>query len=64
VKVNGQTFIGTKVYKDKKAAHQEVAYIALEQLKLQDESTDESSSSVTQPEASCSTSSGKTDIVP
>ncbi|XP_039513900.1 uncharacterized protein si:ch211-91p5.3 isoform X3 [Pimephales promelas] len=58
VKVNGQTFIGTKVYTDKKAAHQEVAYIALEQLKLQDESTDESSSSVTQPEASCSTSSG------
>ncbi|KAK7117761.1 hypothetical protein R3I94_023096 [Phoxinus phoxinus] len=60
VKVNGQTFKGTKVFNDKKGAHQEVAYIALEQLKLQDESTDEPSSSVTQPEASCSSSSGIT----
>ncbi|XP_077067156.1 uncharacterized protein LOC143720998 [Siphateles boraxobius] len=59
VKVNGQTFIGTKVFNDKKSAHQEVAYIALEQLKLQEEST-EPSSSVTQPEASCSSSSGIT----
>ncbi|CAM4734856.1 unnamed protein product [Leuciscus chuanchicus] len=60
VRVNGQTFIGTQVFIDKKRAHQEVAYIALEQLKLQDESTDEPSSSVTQPEASCSSSSGIT----
>ncbi|XP_051740165.1 uncharacterized protein si:ch211-91p5.3 isoform X4 [Ctenopharyngodon idella] len=60
VKVNGQSFFGQRVFNDKKAAHQEVAYIALEQLKLQDESTDELSSSVTQPEVSCSSSSGIT----
>ncbi len=59
VMVNGQSFIGINVFNDKKAAHQEVAYIALEQLKLQEESTDEPSSSVIQPEASSSSSSGE-----
>uniref|UniRef100_A0A8C2E0P0 Si:ch211-91p5.3 n=1 Tax=Cyprinus carpio TaxID=7962 RepID=A0A8C2E0P0_CYPCA len=58
VTVNGQSFIGRKVFNDKKAAHQEVAYIALELLKLQEESTDEPSSSVIQPDASSSSSSG------
>ncbi|XP_052399513.1 uncharacterized protein LOC127946790 isoform X5 [Carassius gibelio] len=60
VTVNGQSFIGRKVFNDKKAAHQEVAYIALEQLKLQEESTDEPPSSVIQPDASSSSSSGIT----
>ncbi|XP_043084402.1 uncharacterized protein si:ch211-91p5.3 isoform X2 [Puntigrus tetrazona] len=60
VRVNGQRFTGKRVFNDKKAAHQEVAYIALEQLKLQEESTDEPMSSVTQPEASSSSSSGMT----
>uniref|UniRef100_A0A9J8BNW7 Si:ch211-91p5.3 n=1 Tax=Cyprinus carpio carpio TaxID=630221 RepID=A0A9J8BNW7_CYPCA len=58
VTVNGQSFTGRKVFNDKKAAHQEVAYIALELLKLQEESTDEPSSSVIQPDASSSSSSG------
>ncbi|XP_059401881.1 uncharacterized protein LOC132133156 isoform X3 [Carassius carassius] len=60
VTVNGQCFIGRKVFNDKKAAHQEVAYIALEQLKLQEESTDEPPSSVIQPDASSSSTSGIT----
>ncbi|XP_067293335.1 uncharacterized protein [Pseudorasbora parva] len=58
VKVNGKIFTGEKVHNDKKSAHQEVAYIALEKLKLQEESTDEPSCSGTQPEASCTSSSG------
>ncbi|XP_058623675.1 uncharacterized protein si:ch211-91p5.3 isoform X2 [Onychostoma macrolepis] len=60
VTVNGQSFIGINVFNDKKAAHQEVAYIALEQLKLQEENTDEPSSSVMHSEASSSSSSGIT----
>ncbi|XP_016115464.1 uncharacterized protein [Sinocyclocheilus grahami] len=60
VTVSGQSFIGRRVFNDKKAAHQEVAYIALEQLKLQEESTDEPSSSDIQPDASSSSSSGIT----
>ncbi len=59
VMVNGQSFTCKRVFNDKKAAHQEVAYIALEQLKLQEESTDEPSSSVMHSEASSSTSSGE-----
>ncbi|KAK2867326.1 hypothetical protein Q8A67_025443 [Cirrhinus molitorella] len=58
VTVNGQSFIGEGVFNDKKAAHQEVAYIALRQLKLQEESSDEPSSSVLYHEASSSSSSG------
>ncbi|KAI2648289.1 hypothetical protein H4Q32_018347 [Labeo rohita] len=58
VTVNGQSFTGTVVFNDKKTAHQDVAYIALEQLKLQEENTDEPSSSY--PEASSSSSSGST----
>ncbi|XP_073688145.1 uncharacterized protein [Garra rufa] len=58
VTVNGQSFIGKRVTNDKKTAHQEVAYIALEQLKLQEESSDEPSSSAIQSEASSISSSG------
>ncbi len=57
--VNGQSFTGIMVFNDKKAAHQEVANIALKQLKLQEESTDEPLSSVMHSEASSSTSSGE-----
>ncbi|XP_016145756.1 uncharacterized protein [Sinocyclocheilus grahami] len=60
VTVNGQRFIGKSVFNEKKAAHQEVAFIALKQLKLQQESTDEPSSSVMHSEASSSSSSGIT----
>ncbi|XP_016303922.1 uncharacterized protein LOC107659483 isoform X1 [Sinocyclocheilus anshuiensis] len=60
VTVNGQRFIGERVFNEKKAAHQEVAFIALKQLKLQQESTDEPSSSVMHSEASSSSSSGIT----
>ncbi|XP_026058613.1 uncharacterized protein LOC113043438 [Carassius auratus] len=60
VTVNGQRFIGERVFNEKKAAHQEVAFIALQQLKSQQESTDEPSSSVMHPEASSSSSSGIT----
>lgn len=59
VTVNGQRFIGERVFNEKKAAHQEVAFIALQQLKSQQESTDEPSSSVMHPEASSSSSSGE-----
>lgn len=59
VTVNGRRFTGERVFNDKKAAHQEVAYIALEQLKLLEESTDEPSSSVMHSEAASSSSSGK-----
>lgn len=58
VTVNGQSFTGIRVFNDKKGAHQEVACIALEQMKSQEESTNEPSSSVMQPETSCSSSSG------
>uniref|UniRef100_A0A8C1CII3 Si:ch211-91p5.3 n=1 Tax=Cyprinus carpio carpio TaxID=630221 RepID=A0A8C1CII3_CYPCA len=60
VTVNGQRFIGERVFNEKKAAHQEVAFIALKQLKLQKESTDEPSSSAMHSEASSSSSSGIT----
>uniref|UniRef100_A0A8C1VG48 Si:ch211-91p5.3 n=1 Tax=Cyprinus carpio TaxID=7962 RepID=A0A8C1VG48_CYPCA len=60
VTVNGQCFIGERVFNEKKAAHQEVAFIALKQLKLQKVSTDEPSSSAMHSEASSSSSSGIT----
>lgn len=49
VEVNGQTFFGTKVWNSTKAAHQEVANIALQNLTLQADDTEESSSSALMP---------------
>ncbi|XP_051546388.1 uncharacterized protein si:ch211-91p5.3 [Myxocyprinus asiaticus] len=64
VEVNGQIFTGKKVWNSRKAAHQEVACIALEQLKSQDETTNEpsssSASSVIQTDTSSSPSLGIT----
>lgn len=49
VEVNGRIFTGSKVFKSKKRAHQEVAKIALESLKSDFESMEDLSASAAVP---------------
>ncbi|XP_051548128.1 uncharacterized protein LOC127437325 [Myxocyprinus asiaticus] len=64
VEVNGQIFTGKQVWNSRKAAHQEVAQIALEQLQSEVEITNEpsssSTSSVIQTDMSSTSSTGIT----